>query len=190
MSQGQPGIHAYTGQAILSHLPIRTSRVLSFQHQSGFWRPRPWLPSSFPFLQRRVGARMALISEIGGSGRPLVVYNLHLESRSYGRIQLEQLDEVLRDIRQHYSADTPVVLGGDLNSKYLPPRYLAKMQKGGSQSATGSRIERTHTIAMALDWLFARGSLTWQAGRVLRDATGSDHYPVEGTLSLLGSLSK
>ncbi len=190
LSQGQPGAHAYTGQATLSRLPIRTSRVLTFQHQSGFWKPRPWLPSSLPFFQRRVGARIALISEIEVSGRPLVIYNLHLESRSYGRIQLEQLDEVLQDMRQHYSPDTPVVLGGDINSKYLPAHYLDKMQKAGFQSATGSRIERTHTIAMTLDWLFVRGSLSWQNGRVLRDATGSDHYPVEGTLSPHGSLSK
>ena len=184
LSQEQSDVKAYTGQAPLSRLPIRAFRTLIFQHQSGYWKARPWIPSSLPFLQRRVGARIALISEIEVSGRLLVVYNLHLESRSYGRIQFQQLNEVLGDVKQHYRSGTPVLIGGDINSKYLPARYLTKMQKAGFQSALGSHIERTHTIAMALDWLFARGPLTWRDGRVLRDAAGSDHYPVQATLTL------
>ncbi len=47
---GQP---AYIGQATLTRLPIRRSRILRFQNQSGFWQPRSWLPSSIPLMQRQ-----------------------------------------------------------------------------------------------------------------------------------------
>lgn len=169
---------AYTGQATLTRLPIRHSRILRFEKQSGFWKPRSWIPSSVPLLQRRLGNRIALVTDLEFAGHLLVVYNLHLESRSFGRIQADQLDEVLADVKKRYSANTSVILAGDLNSKYLPGIYLRKLEREGFRSATGERIERTHSIAMALDWIFARGPIHFEDGRVRRDIHGSDHYPV------------
>lgn len=181
LSQEQ-GAAAYTGQATLSRLPVRAARILRFAHQSGFWQPRPWIPRSIPLLQRRLGNRIALVTELDLAGKLLVVYNLHLESRSYGRIQFQQLDEVLADCLARYPPATAVLLGGDLNSKYLPGRYLKKLQQAGFTSATGQQTPRTHTIAMALDWLFARNLPAWQNGSVDHTATGSDHYPVTARL--------
>jgi endonuclease/exonuclease/phosphatase family metal-dependent hydrolase len=175
------GRPAFIGQATLSRLPIRQSRVLRFERQSGFWNPRPWLPSSIPLMQRRLGSRIALVTELDFGGRLLVVYNAHLESRSYGRIQAQQLDEMLADCRR-YPRDTAVILGGDLNTKYLPSFFLHKLERQGFHSATGKKIERTHSIAMALDWIFARGPLKLGEGTVRRDFKGSDHYPVYGEL--------
>jgi endonuclease/exonuclease/phosphatase family metal-dependent hydrolase len=169
---------AYTGQATLTRLPMRHSRILRFQQQSGFWKPRSWLPSSVPLLQRRMGNRIALVTDLEFNGRLLVVYNLHLESRSYGRIQSDQLDEVLADAGTHYPANTAVILAGDLNTKYLAGIFLHKLEHAGFRSATGEKIERTHRIAMALDWIFVRGPIRLQNGRVRRDFHGSDHYPV------------
>ncbi len=180
----EAGHSAYTGQATFSRLPIRSSRILRFQNQSGFWQPHAWLPASVPLLQRRLGSRIALVAELDLNGKLLVVYNLHLESRSYGRIQFQQLDEVLADCVGRYPLDTAVLIGGDLNSKYLPSRYLHKLEEAGFHSATGKQIERTHTIAMALDWLFARGLPPWQSARVEKGAVGSDHYPVDARITL------
>jgi endonuclease/exonuclease/phosphatase (EEP) superfamily protein YafD len=112
----------------------------------------------------------------------MVVYNAHLESRSAGPIQVAQLDEMLADLKQ-YPAGTPAILGGDLNTKYFPSIYLHKLERLGFHSATGEKIERTHTIAMALDWLFARGSIKLDSGQVRRDIKGSDHYPVYARLT-------
>ncbi len=172
---------AYIGQATLTGLPIRTSRILRFRNQSGFWRPHAWIPSSLPLMQRRRGGRLALVTELEFAGRPLVVYNAHLESRSYGRIQAAQIDEMLADAAQ-YPAGTAIVLGGDLNTKYLPSVFLRKLERAGFHSATGERIERTHRIAMALDWIFAKGPVRVEGGEVRRDFTGSDHYPVYARL--------
>ena len=179
LSQERGG-KAFIGQATLTRLPIMTSRVLRFRMQSGFWKPHDWIPSSIPLLQRRRGSRIALVTELEFAGRPLVVYNAHLESRSMGRIQSEQLDEMLADLKR-YPPDTPVLIGGDLNTKYFPSTFLHKLERAGFHSATGSRIERTHAIAMTLDWIFARG-VKIEEGTVRRDLKGSDHYPLYAEL--------
>jgi len=124
---------------------------------------------------------MALVTELEFGGRLLVVYNAHLESRSFGPIQAEQINEMIADA-QRYPAGTAIVLGGDLNTKYLPSTFLHKLENAGYHSATGERIDRTHKIAMALDWIFAKGPVKIQDGQVRRDFTGSDHYPVYARL--------
>ncbi|HEX4164188.1 MAG TPA: endonuclease/exonuclease/phosphatase family protein [Bryobacteraceae bacterium] len=182
LSQEQ-GKSAYIGQATLARLPLQQARVLRFKRQSGFWKPRRWLPSTLPLMQRRLGSRIALVSEFQFAGRLLVVYNAHLESRSAGPIQAAQLDEIVNDAKR-YPEGTVVVLGGDLNTKYLPSRFLHKLQQDGYHSALGERIERTHRIAMSLDWLFASGPAQWENGSVRRDSEGSDHFPVYAELLL------
>jgi endonuclease/exonuclease/phosphatase family metal-dependent hydrolase len=177
----ESGQRAFIGQATLSRLPIRKSRILRFQTQSGFWKPRGWMPSALPLMQRRLGSRIALVTELEFADGLLVVYNLHLESRSLGRIQSAQLGEVLADLKQ-YPPNTPAIIGGDLNSKYFPSRYLKKLQREGFHSCIGERIERTHTIAMALDWIFVRGPVKIADGKVRKDFSGSDHYPIYARL--------
>jgi endonuclease/exonuclease/phosphatase family metal-dependent hydrolase len=170
------GHPAYIGQATLTRLPMRRARVLRFKKQSTFWRPHAWLPSSLPLMQRRLGSRIALVTDLEFAGHLLVVYNPHLESRSAGPIQMAQLDEMLADLAQ-YPPGTPAVIAGDLNTKYFPSIYLHKLERLGFKSATGERIQRTHAIMMSLDWIFARG-VTPSAGAVRQDFKGSDHYPV------------
>jgi endonuclease/exonuclease/phosphatase family metal-dependent hydrolase len=172
---------AYTGQATLTRLPMQTSRVLRFQHQSGFWNPKGWLPSSMPLFQRRLGGRIALITEHRIGGHLLVVYNVHYESRSYGRIQLDQLAETIEDMKR-YPAGTSFLLAGDINSKYFPSIFLDRLKKEGFQNSTGDKIERTHELVGSLDWILARGPVKLEAGRVRRDIGGSDHYPIFATL--------
>jgi endonuclease/exonuclease/phosphatase family metal-dependent hydrolase len=82
---GQP---AYIGQATLSRFPIRRSRILRFKRQSTFWQPHAWLPSNLPLMQRRLGNRIALVTDLDWNGKPLVVYNAHLESRTWGKSKL------------------------------------------------------------------------------------------------------
>jgi endonuclease/exonuclease/phosphatase family metal-dependent hydrolase len=173
---------AFIGQATLTRLPIRRSRLLRFEHQSGFWRPRGWIPSSLPIMQRRDGGRIALVSELEFGGQLLVVYNPHLESRSYGRIQNEQLDEILADLNGNYPAQTAAIIGGDLNTKYFPSWFLRKLEKLGFRSATGERVDRTHRIAFALDWIFVRGPVTVESGRVEKTWKGSDHYAIRAEI--------
>ena len=177
--RGKP---AYIGQATLSRFPIRRSRVLRFERQSGFWKPHSWIPSNMPLMQRRLGSRIALVTDLDWNGQLLVVYNAHLESRSMGLIQAAQLDEMLADLKT-YPPGTAAIIGGDLNSKYFPSIFLHKLEREGFHSALGESIQRTHAIAMALDWIFVRGPFEWTGGSVRRDFKGSDHYPIFATLS-------
>src|SRR5271165_3489899 len=61
LTQGNHRSPAYHGQATLSKFPILSSRILTFGRQSGFWRPR-WFIPQLEKSQRRLGGRMALVS--------------------------------------------------------------------------------------------------------------------------------
>jgi len=177
LSQGTPESPAYHGQALLTKLPIRSSRMLRFVHQSGFWKPRKMLNSSNPLWQRREGGRIALITELDNGGKPLVVYNLHLESRGNDHLRLLQLEEVLADA-QKYPADTSVIIAGDLNTKTAHSALMPRLREAGYRSAFGDRRIRTHLFIGALDWVFMRGPIQTQSADVLRGIDGSDHFPI------------
>ncbi len=177
----ESGRQAFIGQATLTRLPVRRSRILRFRKQSTFWQPHGWIPSGLPLFQRRLGSRIALVTDLEFRGRLLVVYNVHLESRSVGYIQADQIEEIMDDLTQ-YPRNTAVILGGDLNSKYFPSMFLKRLERHGFHSSTGERVERTASI-MALDWIFARGPVELEHGAVRRDFPGSDHYPVFAELA-------
>jgi endonuclease/exonuclease/phosphatase family metal-dependent hydrolase len=168
---------AYHGQATLTSMPIRSSRILRFKHQSGFWKPNGLLISSIPLLQRREGGRIALVTEIDDGGKTLVVYNLHLESRGSEQGRLLQLNEVLADA-ERYPPETVVIVAGDLNTKIRTSPVIPRLREAGYRSAFGDKKVRTHAIIGALDWIFARGPIQFDDPRVLRDAHASDHFPI------------
>lgn len=177
LSQSTEDGAALHGQATLTTMPIRASRILRFAHQSGFWKPNPLLISKLPLLQRREGGRIALITELEDAGRTIVVYNLHLESRGSEQGRLLQIEEVLADA-ERYSADTPVIIAGDLNTKTRGSPVVPRLRKAGYRSAFGDQKVRTHIIIGALDWIFARGPIQFDDPQVFRHAHASDHFPI------------
>jgi endonuclease/exonuclease/phosphatase family metal-dependent hydrolase len=177
LSQGTEEGSAYHGQATLTSMPIRSSRILRFKHQSGFWKPNALLSSSIPLLQRREGGRIALVTELDNGGKTLVVYNLHLESRGSEHGRLLQLNEVLADA-ERYPPETVVIVAGDLNTKIRTSPVIPRLREAGYRSAFGDRKVRTHIIIGALDWIFARGPIQFDDPQVLRDAHASDHFPI------------
>ncbi|HEV8039309.1 MAG TPA: endonuclease/exonuclease/phosphatase family protein [Bryobacteraceae bacterium] len=181
LSQSTPEGPAYHGQAILTRFPIRSSRILRFTHQSGFWKPRPLLISSLPVMQRRVGGRIALVNELDLNGQLLVVYNLHLESRTTEHGRLLQLDEVLADA-QRYPEGTPLIVAGDLNTMQRHSPSIERMREAGYNSCFGDRRIRTHIIIGALDWVFVRGPVVCEGAEVHRDFHASDHFPISAEL--------
>jgi endonuclease/exonuclease/phosphatase family metal-dependent hydrolase len=181
LGQGTAEAPAFHGQAVLTSLAIRSSRMIRFQHQSGFWKPRPLLASRMPLLQRREGGRVALVveldnGELDNGGKPLVVYDLHLESKGTEQLRFNQLEEVLADA-QRYPPETPVIIAGDLNTFVFHSRLIPRLRQAGFRSALGDRTVRTHVFAGALDWVFVRGSIQCEPGQVLR-VHGSDHFPI------------
>ena len=97
LTQGSRTSPAYHGQATLSRWRLKDSRLIRFRSQSGFWRPRWFLPRTEPF-QERLGGRIALVTEVDlAQGQVVIVYNVHLESRGNDDLRLSQLEEVLTD---------------------------------------------------------------------------------------------
>ena len=186
LAQGISDSPAYHGQATLSRLPLLESRILRFRRQSGFWRPR-WFVPNIQSLQRRIGARMALVSHVLWFEQHLVVYNLHLESRVNDRLRCGQLAEILHDMQQ-YDAAVPVVVAGDFNfdlshepaaSLLAGSSLINPFQRGSARPpTTRSPLCRARTV----DWILTGGPLAC-VGAVLHDSVlASDHYPLSLTL--------
>jgi endonuclease/exonuclease/phosphatase family metal-dependent hydrolase len=173
---------AFQGQAILTRLPMKNVRVIRFKEQSDFWRPRSYLPN-WALFQRRLGGRIALVAELDFAGRTLVVYNPHLESRSGGRIQDLQMEEILADAKR-YPEGTPIVIAGDFNTKYNAKSMSARLSADGWQSAFGSKTPKTHTIMFSLDWIVVHGPLRIEQGKVEHGSQGSDHLPISAAVSV------
>jgi endonuclease/exonuclease/phosphatase family metal-dependent hydrolase len=176
LGQGSAEDPAYHGQALLTTMPVRASRMIRFQHQSGWWKPRRLLLSSVPLLQRREGGRVALVAELDNGGKLLVVYNLHLESKGTEQLRLDQLNEVLDDA-QSYPKETPIIIAGDFNTFLPHSRLIPRLGEAGFRDVLGDRRPKTHVILGELDWVFIRGAIEGEAGQVLR-VHGSDHFPI------------
>jgi endonuclease/exonuclease/phosphatase family metal-dependent hydrolase len=181
LSQGDEQHPAYQGQATLTGLPIQSKRLLRFEHQTWFWKPEPYLPNWF--FQRRLGGRVALVSEVQVARRTLIVYNLHLESRGVLATRFAQLQEVVEDAKR-YPATTPVVLAGDLNTKYYIGRFADVLKNAGFHDCFDGSRPRTHRIIGNLDWILVRGPLNCVDARVVHDVRGSDHFAVEAKIEL------
>jgi endonuclease/exonuclease/phosphatase family metal-dependent hydrolase len=182
LGQGTAEEPAYHGQALLTKLPVRAARMIRFEHQSGWWKPRRLLMSSLPMLQRREGGRIALVAELDRGGQPLVVYDLHLESKGGDELRLEQLEEVLHDA-ERYPASTPIIIAGDLNTFFPHSRLIPRLEQSGFRNVLGERRVKTHVLLGELDWVFVRGSIEYEGGKVLR-VPGSDHFPINVTVHL------
>jgi endonuclease/exonuclease/phosphatase family metal-dependent hydrolase len=186
LTQGSSASPAYHGQATLSRWPLSNSRILRFQKQSNFWRPRWFLPDIEPF-QERIGGRLALVCESTIAGKTVVTYNLHLESKGEDALRCSQIEETLEDARR-YDASMPIVLAGDLNLDVSAGPASAAISQAQFQDAfanqrapttPGSFLEPGRTI----DWIFTRGPIRASRPQVGRSVSASDHYPLSVTLS-------
>ena len=172
--QAQGRHKPYHGQTILTALPAGAVRLLRFDEQSDYWRPRWYLPN-WGWLQRRSGGRLALVAELGRAPRRLVVYNVHLESRGPEQLRLAQMRELLQDV-QRYGPQAAVVVAGDFNTRTSAAPAAAALRAAGFRMAVGGAV--TTRRGAALDWIFVRGPLTFDGGRIEDTVEASDHYPL------------
>ena len=182
LTQGNHSSPAYHGQATLSKFPILSSRVLTFGRQSGFWRPR-WFIPQLEKSQRRLGGRMALVSHVTWSEKRLLVYNLHLESRGSDLLRASQLAEVVTDINQCGSG-MPVIAGGDFNFEFSREPAISIVNRAPLRNPFNDGNHRptvTRTWlgrARAVDWILVGGSLRYGRPELHDSVVASDHYPL------------
>ncbi|MBL8291759.1 MAG: endonuclease/exonuclease/phosphatase family protein [Bryobacterales bacterium] len=180
LSQGRQDSPAYHGQAILTSLAASSPRMIRFKHQTGFWRSRWYLPN-WPVFQRRMGGRLALVAEVDFGGRPVVVYNAHLESRGSEGLRKLQVEEILADARQ-YPPGAPILIAGDFNTRKASSPAVAALLGAGFHMAVGQQA--TTTRGSALDWIFVRGPRAFEKRGIHGDAKASDHFPLTVVLHL------
>jgi endonuclease/exonuclease/phosphatase family metal-dependent hydrolase len=188
LSQGSKGSPAYHGQATLSRWPLSNSRIIRFERQSNFWRPRWFIPGIEPF-QGRIGGRLALVSEINIAGRTIATYNLHLESKGDDALRNSQIEEALQDA-QRCDWDTPILFAGDFNLDLSGGPAAASLSRAQFQDAFANQQVPTtpsHSLLnhrRPIDWMFTRGPIRAGQPQVHRSISASDHYPLSITLSL------
>ena len=191
LTQGSKASPAYHGQATLSRWKIANSRLIQFQRQSDFWKPR-WFKPKLQTFQERLGGRIALVSEIGIQELAVGTYNLHLESRSDDELRLAQLNEVLRDTTT-YDPSRILIVAGDLNLNVSKTRASEVLTRAGFREAVPTTYVATtpnrHLLEPGrhIDWAFVRGPSQPNAGKVLKSVKASDHYPISFEFRLRGA---
>lgn len=174
LGQGSRKSPAYQGQATLTWLAASSTRIIRFEHQSGFWGPRPHIPN-WSVFQRRKGGRLALVAELEVGGRLLVVYNVHLESREGEDLRKAQMEEILNDSLR-YPPDTPLLIAGDFNTRVTSSPVLSLLAQAGFRMAAGNQV--TTKRGLPLDWIFIRGPIESENAAVHKDVKASDHLPL------------
>jgi endonuclease/exonuclease/phosphatase family metal-dependent hydrolase len=188
LTQGSRTSPAYHGQATFSRWRLKNPRIIRFRSQSGFWRPRWFLPRTEPF-QERLGGRIALVTEVDLPGRVFAVYNLHLESRGNNNLRLSQLQEVLDDAAT-YGPRVPALVAGDLNFDISIGQAGALLQGTGFRNVLGqSRFQTTpaHKLfgnTRTIDWALVSGPVEPANGQIHANVNASDHYPMSFALRL------
>jgi endonuclease/exonuclease/phosphatase family metal-dependent hydrolase len=185
-TQPQP---AYHGSATLSPWPLSCGRVIRFQQQSAFWKPRWYVPTTELF-QRRLGGRIALVCEALMHGRTVTAYNLHLESKGSDGLRVQQLSEAVEDSRLQRQSSL-IVMGGDFNLHACGGDAEAVLNSAGLYDAV--RLPERSTTAIrgplhkgrTIDWLYASGCAD-SDGRVHDDVHASDHYPLSARVQIRG----
>lgn len=179
LGQGNRSQSAYHGQAILTNLPTSSARIIRFQNQSGFWNPR-WFIPKWSIFQRRTGGRMGLVAEIEMGSQRLIAYDVHLESRGSEELRLLQVKEIIEDV-QRYSRDTSIIIAGDFNNRRQDAAAINAMREAGFRLASGGEVTSIH--GTDLDWIFVRGPLDMNEGKVYQHVRASDHFPISARIA-------
>jgi endonuclease/exonuclease/phosphatase family metal-dependent hydrolase len=186
LTQGSQTSPAYHGQATLSRWRLNNAHLIRFRSQSGFWRPRWFLPRTEPF-QERLGGRIALVTEVDILGSTFTVYNLHLESRGNNNLRLSQLREVLDDAAR-YVPQVPTLLAGDMNFDISETHTAALIQRTGFRNVIGQSRSYTRPARnvfsnpRSIDWALVSGPVEATRGQVHTTVNASDHFPISFTL--------
>jgi len=186
LAQGQSALH---GQATFARTELSNPRVLRFAHQSNFWQPRWFLPN-LPPLQRRLGGRMALVSEISVGQKTTATYNVHLESRCADDLRTRQVRDIFEDSRR-YGPNVPVLIAGDFNCNVTQDPVSAAIHNGQFRNPFADKCPKPTTVrrklgpARVIDCILHRAVLDSYSPTVHASIPGSDHFPLSLTFRLL-----
>jgi endonuclease/exonuclease/phosphatase family metal-dependent hydrolase len=154
------------GCAIVSTLPIRETTPIEL----------PWI------YQRRIVVTSTVDAAIDGRSVAMRFVCVHLDNRPGRRRQAEWL---ARELQPWASADSPLFVGGDLNTWFGAGEATVRAIDGVVPRVRECGDRPTFRFGRRLDHLFTTLPASQRRGcEVLVDRFGSDHHPV--VLRLLG----
>jgi endonuclease/exonuclease/phosphatase family metal-dependent hydrolase len=160
-----------TGVALLSPYPL-TDVV------------RIVLPNEGPGGRRRV----AVGATVNIGAKVIRAYSVHAETRISSEKKLEQLQEVMRDLKSYAKANAFVVLG-DFNT--LQQQSIENTTQLFTESGfetpfpNGMKTWKTFVLELKLDWIWLKGLRPSDYG-IDRKVTYSDHFPLWVNINLDG----
>ena len=96
----------FHGNAVFSRWPVKWAEVLRLPEQYNWYYDR----------QKRIGARVAIVCSLDIGGREVDPVSVHLENRADSEGREAQMAVVYDEIKKSFAPDTPVMIGGDLNT--------------------------------------------------------------------------
>ena len=192
LSKDDHNMFGWHGNALLSSAPF-TDLALFRLDDRGHWFVVDGDHTSDP-NQPRLGTRMAIAARVETSAGSLCVVSTHLESNADATYRHEQFALLLSQI-DTFAGDSPILIGGDLNTgNHIPPDYsweqeslfaLAEDQGYNWDLTPPGITTRPSSLSpgprrsMRLDWFCARG-LGGKAGPLVPAVSGegralSDH---------------
>ena len=150
------------GVALLSRVPLSDVARIDLPWHDCAWRPR-----------------LAMAVTIDLAGRPLRLFNVHIDPHGPLDNQHQQTEAVLALAEKH---DGPVVVLGDFNtlSKKKAVEIRKLMEEHGYTTPFPTRIATWRGAALVrfhADWIFVRNLRVNRWG-VVRPLSVSDHWPI------------
>lgn len=154
--------HGFHGNALLAKTALQAPVMIRLPDQL-FWFNDD--------VSARIGSRCAIAAAVSTVDGPLYAVSVHLESRGDAAHRRDQVEALLDAIDQ-LAGDTPVIIGGDLNTGLADGGDFEKEtlfahaygrgyeRHGGPLSQTttrASRVSRNPRGVFKLDWFLTRG---------------------------------
>ncbi len=157
--------HGFHGNALLSKAALQAPVMIRLEPHGHWFTPES--PA------RRVGTRCAIAAGVMTTEGPLYAVSVHLENRgdaAYREAQVKRLIDAIDEL----AGDTPVIIGGDLNTGLADGGDFEKEtlfahaygrgfeRHGGPLDQTTtrpSRVSRSPRGTWKLDWFLTRGLL-------------------------------
>lgn len=106
----------YHGNALFSKWPIVWAKAIHLPEQYNWYYDR----------QKRIGARLGILAKLDVGGKEIGAVCVHLENRTDSDGRAAQMQAVYDEIKANFDPETPIMIGGDLNTNTFDGNNIAE----------------------------------------------------------------
>ncbi len=158
-------LHGFHGNALLARAALQAPAMIRLEAHGHWFTPET--PA------QRIGTRCAIAASVATAEGPLYLVSVHLENRGDAAYRETQVRGLI-DAIDRLAGETPVIIGGDLNTGladngdfeketlFVNARDRGFARHGGPLTQTttrASRVSRNPSGTWKLDWFLSRGVL-------------------------------